>query len=282
MAFTAGHPPLDRRRFLAGTAGGSAWRHSPLFWRRTTARRGRHRSAAPKPPHFKATAKSAIFIFLVGGTSQVDLFDAKPALAKLHGKPIPESFRAGVRLGQTNYARAGDADAVQVPPLRQVRHGAVRAAAANRRLCRRHRSGPLDAPRGVRPRAGRADAVHRQGAARSADHGRVADLRPRQRVPRPARLRRAAERPLAEGAEPRLGQRLPAGDASGRPVSRHGLADPRPGDAEGHFAGGAPCPARRGAQAECDAPRRDEGPEARRPDRGLRTGLPDAVGRSRS
>ena len=59
---------------------------------------------APKPPHFKPTAKSGIFIFLVGGTSQIDLFDPKPELAKLHGKPIPESFREGVRLGQTNYA----------------------------------------------------------------------------------------------------------------------------------------------------------------------------------
>src|SRR5215207_4932259 len=58
----------------------------------------------PKPPHFPAKAKSAIFIFLVGGTSQVDLFDPKPALEKLHGKPIPESFRAGVRLGQTTFA----------------------------------------------------------------------------------------------------------------------------------------------------------------------------------
>jgi hypothetical protein len=58
----------------------------------------------PRPPHFPATAKSAIFVFLVGGTSQVDLFDPKPGLAKLHGKPIPESFRAGVRLGQTNYS----------------------------------------------------------------------------------------------------------------------------------------------------------------------------------
>src|SRR5262245_16050586 len=54
--------------------------------------------------HHKPAAKSAICVFLIGGTSQVDLFDPKPALANHHGKPIPESFRTGVRLGQTSYS----------------------------------------------------------------------------------------------------------------------------------------------------------------------------------
>jgi hypothetical protein len=45
-----------------------------------------------KPPHFEAKAKSVIFMFMVGGPSQVDLFDPKPELTKQHGKPLPESF----------------------------------------------------------------------------------------------------------------------------------------------------------------------------------------------
>jgi hypothetical protein len=46
---------------------------------------------APKKPHFAAKAKSVIFMFMVGGTSQMDLFDPKPELEKWHGKPLPES-----------------------------------------------------------------------------------------------------------------------------------------------------------------------------------------------
>ena len=57
----------------------------------------------PKPPHFREQAKNCLFIFLVGGASQLELFDPKPDLAKLHGQPIPASFREGVRLGQTTF-----------------------------------------------------------------------------------------------------------------------------------------------------------------------------------
>ncbi len=45
---------------------------------------------APKPSHFKAKAKSVIFLFMYGGPSQVDLFDPKPMLTKNHGKPLPD------------------------------------------------------------------------------------------------------------------------------------------------------------------------------------------------
>jgi Protein of unknown function (DUF1501) len=58
---------------------------------------------APRAPHFAPRATSGIFIFLIGGTSQLDLFDPKPLLNRLDGRPIPDSFRAGVRLGQTNW-----------------------------------------------------------------------------------------------------------------------------------------------------------------------------------
>jgi uncharacterized protein (DUF1501 family) len=57
----------------------------------------------PKAPHFPPRAKNCIFIFLVGGTSQLELFDPKPDLARLHGQPIPASFREGIRLGQTTF-----------------------------------------------------------------------------------------------------------------------------------------------------------------------------------
>jgi hypothetical protein len=46
---------------------------------------------AVRPPHFAATAKRVIFLFMVGGPSQMDLFDPKPALEKWHGKQLPEA-----------------------------------------------------------------------------------------------------------------------------------------------------------------------------------------------
>jgi hypothetical protein len=47
---------------------------------------------APKPPHFKPTAKSVIWCFMEGGPSHLDTFDPKPELVRLAGKPMPESF----------------------------------------------------------------------------------------------------------------------------------------------------------------------------------------------
>ena len=45
-----------------------------------------------KGPHHTPTAKSVIFLFMEGGPSHIDLFDPKPELEKLAGKPLPESF----------------------------------------------------------------------------------------------------------------------------------------------------------------------------------------------
>jgi len=47
---------------------------------------------SPRPPHRPAPAKSVIWLFMEGGPSHLDLFDPKPALDKLAGQPMPESF----------------------------------------------------------------------------------------------------------------------------------------------------------------------------------------------
>ncbi len=60
--------------------------------------------AAPKAPQFPAMAKSVIWCFLDGGPSHIDLFDPKPTLTKLAGKPLPESFvRPVTAMGKTAY-----------------------------------------------------------------------------------------------------------------------------------------------------------------------------------
>src|SRR5215469_8826866 len=43
---------------------------------------------APKEPHFRATAKRVIFLFMSGGVSHVDSFDPRPRLTSDHGKTV--------------------------------------------------------------------------------------------------------------------------------------------------------------------------------------------------
>jgi hypothetical protein len=62
----------------------------------------------PGLPHFAPRAKRAIYLFMNGGPSQMDLFDYKPAMDKLFDKDLPESIRNGQRLttmtsGQTRF-----------------------------------------------------------------------------------------------------------------------------------------------------------------------------------
>lgn len=52
---------------------------------------------APKAAHFAPKAKSVIHLFMAGAPSQLDLFDHKPKLAELEGKPIPPSVIGGQR-----------------------------------------------------------------------------------------------------------------------------------------------------------------------------------------
>ncbi len=49
-------------------------------------------------PHFAPKAKRVIYLFMHGGPSQLDLFDHKPGLRKLHGQELPESVRGTQRL----------------------------------------------------------------------------------------------------------------------------------------------------------------------------------------
>src|SRR5262245_4683348 len=52
---------------------------------------------APRSPHFAPKATNVIYLFMAGGPSQLDLFDYKPELKRLHGEQIPQSFLEGRR-----------------------------------------------------------------------------------------------------------------------------------------------------------------------------------------
>src|SRR5512138_3401435 len=49
-------------------------------------------------PHFAPKAKRVIYLFQNGAPSQLDLFDYKPMLQKMHGEDLPASIRMGQRL----------------------------------------------------------------------------------------------------------------------------------------------------------------------------------------
>ncbi|MCX7700331.1 MAG: DUF1501 domain-containing protein, partial [Gemmataceae bacterium] len=48
-------------------------------------------------PHYPAKAKRVIHLFMAGAPSHLDLFDYKPALVQLEGKPLPPSVIGGQR-----------------------------------------------------------------------------------------------------------------------------------------------------------------------------------------
>ncbi|MCO6456118.1 MAG: DUF1501 domain-containing protein [Pirellulaceae bacterium] len=71
--------------------GGAGFGAVALSWLLGQSARAAEASAA-LDPHHASRAKSVIFLFMEGGPSHIDLFDPKPELEKLAGKPLPESF----------------------------------------------------------------------------------------------------------------------------------------------------------------------------------------------
>lgn len=73
---------------------------------------------AAKPPHFPAKAKAVIHLFMAGAPSQLEMFDNKPELARLEGKPIPPSVIGGQR-----YAFIRPDAATLGPRFKFAKHG---------------------------------------------------------------------------------------------------------------------------------------------------------------
>jgi hypothetical protein len=74
--------------------------------------------AAPRKPHFASKAKAVIHLFMAGAPSQLELFDEKPLLTQLEGKPLPKSV-----IGDQRYAFIQPSAAVLGPQTKFARHG---------------------------------------------------------------------------------------------------------------------------------------------------------------
>ncbi len=92
----------SRRDFLLHAGGGFGalalaylLRQDGLAAEPSTPAAGSSRGArhAARPAHYGAKARSAIFLFMDGGPSHLDLFDPKPQLNRLAGQPMPASFK---------------------------------------------------------------------------------------------------------------------------------------------------------------------------------------------
>src|SRR5213083_850817 len=93
---------LSRRKLLQESAAGFGYLAlASLLAEQAAANEPAKNAARPadplaaKSPHFAPRAKRVIFLFMKGGPSHVDTFDYKPALDKMQGKSLPDSYRKG-------------------------------------------------------------------------------------------------------------------------------------------------------------------------------------------
>ena len=121
-------PPYSRRYFLgdcavglgkiaaasllAGALPGSLRGGSPSPFQETSD------LLAPRQPHFQPAAKAVIHLFMAGAPSQLDLFDEKPTLSRLEGKPLPPSV-----IGDQRYAFIQPDAAVLGPRFKFRKYG---------------------------------------------------------------------------------------------------------------------------------------------------------------
>ncbi len=73
---------------------------------------------APRPAHYAGKAKAVIQLFMAGAPSQLEMFDSKPELAKIEGKPLPPEVIGGQR-----YAFIRPDAAVLGPRYKFAKHG---------------------------------------------------------------------------------------------------------------------------------------------------------------
>ncbi len=88
------------------------------FTNRAAAQRAASNPLAPRRPHFTPRARAVIHLFMAGAPSQLELFDHKPRLAALEGRPIPPEV-----IGDQRYAFIRHDAATLGPRFRFARHG---------------------------------------------------------------------------------------------------------------------------------------------------------------
>jgi Protein of unknown function (DUF1501) len=70
-------------------------------------------------PHFAPKAKRVIYLFQNGGPTHVDLFDYKPKLKEMHGKPLPQEYIGEKRFSTMTGSTSGKVMLAPVEPFKQ-------------------------------------------------------------------------------------------------------------------------------------------------------------------
>jgi hypothetical protein len=101
------HPLLTRRAFLGRSSAGLGALALALLLKREAS--GTEDDTRPQverwpgvinPPHFAPRAKRVIWLYMAGGPSHLETFDYRPALVRMQGQPMPESFTQGQPIAQ--------------------------------------------------------------------------------------------------------------------------------------------------------------------------------------
>lgn len=130
--FSASINALQRRRFLTNAGAGFGWlAMSALESGQSLGQGSKNRVGKINPlkpfesrvPDFAPRAKSVIFLFMVGGPSQIDSFDYKPELNELDGKPVPESIRKAVHATKHANVFHGCDDKILASPYKFQQYG---------------------------------------------------------------------------------------------------------------------------------------------------------------
>ncbi len=85
---------LTRRAFFANTSAGLGAAALASIEQQASARAGGRNDL----PHHPPKAKRAIYLFMSGAPSQMDMWDYKPAMGEMFDKDLPDSIRMGQRL----------------------------------------------------------------------------------------------------------------------------------------------------------------------------------------
>ena len=178
-----------------------------------------------RPAHLPPRAKNVIFLHMVGAPSQLDLFDYKPTLQKYDGQPCPKELLEGKR-----FAFLRGHPSLLGTKFKFAKHG--KAAWRCRSCCRTWRRVADDIAvvktlHTEQINHGPAQLMFHTGFGRFGrpEHRLVGQLRPGQREPRPAGVRRDDHRQGRRRGQRPVGQRLSAERLSGRRVPQPG----RPG-----------------------------------------------------
>ena len=86
---------ITRRYFFKAGSHAVGWAALASLLNGDRARASRQDNHAAQGPHFPGKAKNVIYLHMVGGPPQMDLYDYKPQMQKWFDKDLPDSVRMG-------------------------------------------------------------------------------------------------------------------------------------------------------------------------------------------